>query len=218
MDFELAAFAGSARVAAPEEFARRCETLRLFLEEYNASVNLTRITSFTEFNIKHAADSLLLTLAFPELVERELKIADIGCGAGFPSLILAMAFPHWQITAIDSIGKKVKFVQLAAELLKLDNLSAIQGRAVELNRKAEFQHRFDLVTARAVAPSPKIFRETDKFTVRQGQWTFYKTPGQAAEELPELEKIRNMKWEVTPEFTLPGDDGTRVFVKGALKK
>ena len=217
MDFDFAGFAGKAGVAEPEAFAEKCEELRCFLEEVNKEVNLTRITGKTDFEQKHAADSLLLPLAFPELVTCNLKIADIGCGAGFPSLILALAFPHWQITAIDSIGKKVNFVRQAAEKLNLTNLTAIQGRAVELNRKAEFQKKFDIVTARAVAPSPKIYRETDKFPASKGKWIFYKTPGQAAEELPELGKIKNICWEVSPEITLPGDAGTRVFVKGVRK-
>ena len=218
MLFDFAAFAQKAKVAEPEVFVHKCEELRCFLEEVNQEVNLTRITGKTDFELKHAADSLLLPIIFPELVGRNLKIADIGCGAGFPSLILALAFPHWQITAIDSIGKKINFVKLAAETLQLTNLTAIQGRAVELNRKAEFQHKFDIVTARAVAPSPKIYRETDKFTKRSGKWIFYKTPGQAAEELPELQKSKLIRWEVSPEIALPGDAGTRLFVTGQRLK
>lgn len=217
MLFDFAGFAEKANVAAPECFVEKCEFLRCFLEEVNKEINLTRITGKTDFELKHAADSLLLPIVFPELTTRNLKIADIGCGAGFPSLILALAFPHWQISAIDSIGKKVNFVRQAAEKLELTNLNAIQGRAVELNRKAEFQSKFDIVTARAVAPSPKLYRETDKFPVKTGAWIFYKTPGQAAEELPELQKMKNILWEVSPEYPLPGDAGTRLFVKGIRK-
>ena len=218
MIFELAGFAAAAKVSEPEKFAGRCEILRNLLEKVNQEVNLTRITGKADFDLKHAADSLLLPIVFPELTEKKLHIADIGCGAGFPSLILALAFPHWQITAIDSIGKKVNFVRQAAEVLQLTNLTAIQGRAVELNRKAEFQRKFDIVTARAVAPSQKIFRETDKFTKPDGMWLFYKTPGQAAEEFPELQKIKNIHWELSAETALPDEAGTRVFVKGLRKK
>ena len=88
---------------------------------------------------------------------------------------------------------------------------------MELNRKAEFQQRFDIVTARAVAPSPKLYRETDKFPVKNGAWIFYKTPGQAAEELPELQKMKNICWEISQELPLPGDAGVRLFVKGIRK-
>ena len=214
MSFDLADFAAGAGVDGVEQFAARCELLRQFLEKANESVNLTRITGFDEFNIKHAADSLMITRAFPELIEQELTIADIGCGAGFPSLILALAFPHWRITAIDSIGKKVNFVREAAEMLKLNNLTAVHGRSIELNRQSQFQKKFRVVTARAVAPSPKIFRETEKFPVSGGRWIFYKTPAQAAEELPELNRIKNMEWRLSDMLKLPGDTGERVFVRG----
>ena len=217
MDFDLEKFAGSCGVKSPALFAEKCRILHNYLCECNQHVNLTRLTSEEDFYFKHVADSLSIAGVFPEFADEPLKIADIGCGAGFPSLILALAFPHWQITAIDSIGKKINFVRQAAEKLNLTNLNAIQGRAVELNRKAEFQKKFDLVTARAVAPSPKLFRETDKFPVKNGAWIFYKTPGQAAEELPELQKMNNIHWEVSSEISLPGDAGTRLFVKGIRK-
>ena len=214
MSFDLAVFAAGSGVADAELFAERCEFLRQLLEKANESVNLTRITGFDDFNIKHAADSLMIARAFPELTGQELTVADIGCGAGFPSLILALAFPHWQITAIDSIGKKVNFVREAAEKLALNNLTAVHGRSVELNRQSRFQKKFQVVTARAVAPSPKIFRETEKFPVSGGRWIFYKTPAQAAEELPELNRIKNTGWKLSGVFALPGDAGERVFVQG----
>jgi hypothetical protein len=82
MDFNLTEFAGKAGVSAPEEFVCRCDKLREYLEKYNESVNLTRITGENEFNIKHVADSLLLPMVFPELRGKALRVADIGCGAG----------------------------------------------------------------------------------------------------------------------------------------
>ena len=86
MFFELAGFAASAQVADAEIFAEKCEALRILLEKVNQEVNLTRITGKEDFELKHAADSLLLTVAFPELAAKKVHIADIGCGAGFPSL------------------------------------------------------------------------------------------------------------------------------------
>ena len=218
MLFDFAGFAEKANVAAPECFVEKCEFLRCFLEEVNKEINLTRITGKTDFELKHAADSLLLPIVFPELTTRNLKIADIGCGAGFPSLILALAFPHWQISAIDSIGKKIKFVQDAATLLGLKNISTIHGRSVELNCKKEFQNRFDIVTARAVAPTPKIYKEANKFIRRNGRYIFYKTPLQAAEEEAELKKTNSVSWHNSAVYTLPGDAGERLFTVGTTKK
>ena len=214
MSFSLAGFAADCHVTDPQKFADRCEKLRLLLEEVNREVNLTRITEFEEFNLKHAADSLSIARAFPEIASQPFKIADLGCGAGFPSLILALAFPSLHITAIDSTGKKIAFVRRAIEFLNLENVDAVNGRAIELNRKVEFQNTFDIVTARAVAPVAKLYRESDRFLKRGGRWIFYKTPQQAEEEESDLRKINAVRWELTGEFELPGNCGRRIFVTG----
>ena len=214
MSFDLVEYADRSGVTNPEKFAQKCETLRLFLIEANRNVNLTRITEKEDFEIKHVADSLSILQFFPEIAQFDFRIADIGCGAGFPSLILALACPNLKITSIDSTGKKIAFVAQAAQHLGLKNLQAIQGRALELNRKKDFQGKFDIITARAVAPSPKIYRETDRFVNDDGRYIFYKTPTQAAEEMPELLKIKQRFWHTTDEFTLPNDSGLRLFVVG----
>lgn len=212
--FDFAAYAGECGVAEPLKFRNNCEVLRLFLEEYNQHVNLTRLTSPEDFYFKHAVDSLSIARIFPELTAAKLSVADIGCGAGFPSLILAMAFPQLQITAIDSIGKKITFVKAAAEKLGLTNLTAIHGRSIEMNCKKEYQNRFDIVTARAVAPSPKIYHEAKCFIKKDGRFIFYKTPQQAAEEAPLLANIKGISWSNTYSFELPGNAGERLFTVG----
>ncbi len=215
-DFDLSAYAAVCHVKESGEFSGKCRILQAFLEEYNANVNLTRLTSAADFCFKHVCDSLSIAMYFPEIAERPLKIADIGCGAGFPSLILAAAFPQLEITAIDSIGKKITFVKLAAEKLKLNNLTAVHGRSNELNHRIEFQEKFDIVTARAVAPSPKIYRESCKFIKPDGRFIFYKTPQQAAEEKELLAKIKEAKWENSTTFSLPGNAGERLFTVGKI--
>ena len=92
MNFSLAEYASCCGVPDPEGFAEKCRRLRELLVEANEKVNLTRITDEQDFAVKHAADSLALAACFPEFTEREARIADLGCGAGFPSLILAAAF------------------------------------------------------------------------------------------------------------------------------
>ena len=214
MDFDLEGFAGSCGVKFPAVFSEKCRILHDYLCECNQHVNLTRLTSEEDFYFKHVADSLSIAGVFPEFADEPLKIADIGCGAGFPSLILAAAFEQLEITAIDSIGKKINFVRDAAKLLNLENLHAVHGRSVELNCKEEFRNRFDVVTARAVAPSPKIFKEANRFINRNGRFIFYKTPVQAEEEKEELAKIKNIHWHNSAVFTLPGNAGERLFTTG----
>lgn len=219
MNFSLSDYAAKCGVVSPENFAKKCAVLREYLIEVNQTTNLTRITEENDFNIKHVADSLGLPLSFPELTKESLRIADLGCGAGFPSLILALAFPHWHITSIDSTGKKINFVRSAAEKLGLSNLTAVHGRVNELNRKKEFQFKFDIVTARAVATAPSLARDASNFPAKNGSFILYKTPGQAEEDMPVLLKdFKNFKWQTTDTYQLPGDAGTRLFVIGKRLK
>ncbi len=215
MSFDLLKYAKECNVERAEEFVVECAKLREFLVEANKITNLTRITEEEDFAIKHVADSLSIARCFPKLATERLLIADIGCGAGFPSLVLAMAFPNLSICAIDSTGKKIKFVASAAEHLGLKNLRAVQGRSTELNHKAEFKHKFDIVTARAVAESPTIYLDAKDFINRRGRFIFYKTPEQIANELPILkrvDKFSKLEWHQTEPFELPNNSGTRQFL------
>ena len=212
-DLSLSGFAEECHVADPERFARLCGRFFELLTAANARFNLTRITSREDFEVKHVADSLAAARFFPELAHESLRVADIGCGAGFPSVVLAAAFPDLAVTAIDSTQKKIAFVTEAARDLGLANLHAVAGRAVELARRPEFSGRFDVVTARAVATAEKLCREGRGMLASGGRFILYKTPGQA-EELAELPRDRGIRWEKTPEFALPGAAGTRLFFVG----
>ncbi len=197
---------------ADPAFRAACELLHRELVEANSRVNLTRILERRDFYVKHVADSLLLVQTFPRLREKPLRVADIGCGAGFPSLVLALACPNWQLTAIDSTGKKTAFVQRMKELLRLDNLTVVTGRSRELDRRSEFRHAFDLVTARAVAAAPVIVADSRNFPRPGGGYILYKTPEQAAADLIELRKHAAGNWRVTPVLELPEGAGARQFL------
>jgi 16S rRNA (guanine527-N7)-methyltransferase len=196
-------------------FAEKCVKFYDILIETNKTFNLTRITEPEEFASKHVYDSLAIFKYFPELINGQQRIADIGCGAGFPSLILAMAFPSLQLTPIDSIGKKAAFVERTAAELGLTNVKVVRGRSCELNCKQEFSHRFDIVTARAVAPAPIIYGDALNFPKRKGRFILYKTPDQAAEDVPALElfcRKHPAVWKTTEVFELPGNAGKRLFL------
>jgi 16S rRNA (guanine527-N7)-methyltransferase len=203
-------------VGDPEGFVRRCDRLREIIVETNRTMNLTRIVEPDEFAVKHVADSLSIAREFPFLTTEYAKIADIGCGAGFPSLVLALAFSNLRLTAIDSTGKKVAFVQRAAEELGLRNIEVVHGRSGELNHRAEYRHRFDVVTARAVAAAPIIYLDACDFIKRKtGKFIFYKTPRQVEEDLPALEiacRKLPVEWRTTDVFELPENAGLRLFL------
>ena len=216
MAFKLASYAASCGVADPAGFAARCDALRDIIVATNQTMNLTRITEPEEFAIKHVADSLSIAREFPELTTEYVKIADIGCGAGFPSLVLAMAFPNLRLTPIDSTGKKAAFVERAAAELGLKNVRVIHGRSSELNHRPEIKHQFDVVTARAVAAAPVIYLDACDFVKRKtGRFILYKTPQQAEEDLPALEiacRKFPATWHTTGVFELPEGAGQRLFL------
>ncbi|MCF6176531.1 MAG: 16S rRNA (guanine(527)-N(7))-methyltransferase RsmG [Victivallaceae bacterium] len=216
--FELKQLAVNCGVNAPERFVETCDKLESLLSETNSHTNLTRICGHDDFLNKHVADSLLIAKYFPALTHEKTAIADIGCGAGFPSLILAAAYPNLQITAIDSNQKKCAFVTTAAEKLALHNLRVVAGRARELNRQPQWQGKFAIITARAVAEAATIFRETKNMLANDGKFIFYKTPQQVIGDLPQLEKFSkkyNFTWKTTEIYTLPGGDGQRQFIFSA---
>ncbi len=123
------------------------EILFNLLIEWNSKMNLTAITEPKEVIIKHFLDSVL-----PEkLLSENASIIDIGCGAGFPSLPLKIIRPDLKFTLVDSVQKKLLFVQEVANKLELKDINIIHSRAEDLASKREFREKFDVCIARAVA-------------------------------------------------------------------
>jgi 16S rRNA (guanine527-N7)-methyltransferase len=120
--------------------------------EVNKSMNLTAITEESAVILKHYADSVSISRDIPE----GARLIDVGCGAGFPSLPLAIFRPDISITALDSTAKRIDYVRATAEKLGLDNLTAVAARAEEHSRRLELRESFDIATARAVAAMPVL--------------------------------------------------------------
>ena len=119
-----------------------------FLLSENEKYNLTAIRSFDQAIQKHIYDSITISPYIPENAE----VVDIGSGAGFPTLPLAIARPDLKITAVDSTAKKVGFIRKAADLLELTNVDGVCGRAEELSAPGEtLREMFDCCVARSVA-------------------------------------------------------------------
>ena len=95
------------------------------LVETNKVMNLTAITELEEVISKHFMDSLLLAKAYPDVIEQKWKVLDLGTGAGFPGIPLKIAFPNLQITLMDSLNKRVKFLQSVIDELKLCDIEAV---------------------------------------------------------------------------------------------
>jgi len=127
------------------------------LVEWNKVMNLTAITEKSEVIIKHFVDSLSICL-FDELdfankVNRQniVRVLDVGTGAGFPGIPLKIVFPSLKVTLLDSLNKRVNFLNTVIDELGLDNIEAIHGRAEDYAKKSEYREQFDLVVSRAVS-------------------------------------------------------------------
>ena len=117
----------------------------------NEHVNLTRITEEDEVYLKHFYDSLTPLLLVPEVVTEGAKVCDVGAGAGFPSLPIKILRPDLRLTIVDSLGKRLKFLQELLDKLEISGVELVHGRAEDVGQNPAYREQFDLVTARAVA-------------------------------------------------------------------
>jgi 16S rRNA (guanine527-N7)-methyltransferase len=159
MDGLAALVDGAAALGAPldTEQVRRFACYRDLLLDWNTRVNLTAITDPTDVATKHFLDSLTCLLAPVSAPAGQAPhLLDVGAGAGFPGLPLAIARPGWRVTLLEATGKKVRFLEAAIAELGLTNARAITGRAEELAHHADHRGRYDVVTARAVAALPTL--------------------------------------------------------------
>jgi 16S rRNA (guanine527-N7)-methyltransferase len=151
------------------------EKLYELVLEGNSNQNLTRITNVDDFWEKHLWDSLRGVLAFWD--QDKIKLVDIGTGAGFPGLAIAIAKPSWQVTLIDSKQKKVAFVDETIQTLQLSNAIAQLGRGEDINQLPTHRKKYDLAVVRAVG-KPDIcanyalpfLKKSGTAVLYRGQW------------------------------------------------
>ena len=138
--------------------------------EVNKSMNLTAITDEKAIILKHYADSLTVSKYIPE----NARVIDVGCGAGFPCLPLAIFRDDLYITALDATAKRIKYVQDTANKLELDNITAISARAEDIAKLPEYRESFDVATARAVAALPVLSELCLPFVKKGGKFVAMK--------------------------------------------
>ena len=148
-----AIFSKNPEIDAPtdEQIAKLYRLTEIMLE-VNEHMNLTAITDCSQIILKHYVDSLSVSKYIPQ----NARIIDIGCGAGFPSIPLAICRPDIRIVALDSTAKRINYVQNTANALGLANLSAIAARAEDKANDPLYRESFDVAVARAVADLPVL--------------------------------------------------------------
>ncbi|MCM3627626.1 16S rRNA (guanine(527)-N(7))-methyltransferase RsmG [Paenibacillus glycanilyticus] len=182
------------------------------LVEWNERMNLTGITERDAVFEKHFYDSVSLSF-FVDMKEVG-SIADIGSGAGFPSIPLKICFPHLKVVIVDSLNKRIQFLNHLAQELGLDHVSCVHGRAEDIARLPEYRDSFDLVTARAVARLNVLNEFCLPFTRKRGTFAAMKG-SQSVEEVKEAGvSLRELKGKVRAEqaFKLPFEQSERYIV------
>ncbi len=130
------------------------EELSDMLLDWNQRMNLTSITAPNDIVVKHFLDSLTLTTVVPQF--DGLRLIDVGTGAGFPGLALAIAFPALEVTMLDSTAKKLRFIDVVGRELQLNNVRTMHARAEDAGRDKGHRASYDIVVARAVARLPVL--------------------------------------------------------------
>ena len=157
-----------------EEQIEKFDKYYEMLIETNKVMNLTSITEYDEVIIKHFIDSLLVVNIFD--INQSKKMIDVGTGAGFPGIPIKIMFPHLQITLLDSLNKRINFLQEVSKQVGIDNIEFIHGRAEDFGKLEEYREKYDIATARAVAGLPILMEFCVPFVKVGGYFVCLKGP------------------------------------------
>ncbi|GAA0608370.1 16S rRNA (guanine(527)-N(7))-methyltransferase RsmG [Virgibacillus siamensis] len=191
-----------------EQFNRYFETLT----ERNEKINLTALKSREDVYLKHFFDSI--TAAFHHDFTNASHICDVGAGAGFPSIPLKICFPHLRVTIVDSLKKRINFLNQLAVQLDLENVAFYHDRAETFGKSVKFRESFDVVTARAVARMSVLSELCLPLTKKGGVFIAMKG-AQAETELENADEaieILGGKMNAFHTFTLPMEESERSII------
>ena len=203
-------YAKSMNMTIDEDKIKKFYLYMQLLIEWNEKINLTAITEPKEVIIKHFIDSLSI---WGEIKDNS-KIIDVGTGAGFPGVPLKIAFPHLEACLLDSLKKRVNFLEETFALLKLENITAIHGRAEEFAKNKAYREQYDLCVSRAVSNLATLSEYCLPYVKVGGNFISYKS-GTVQEELQQAEKavkILGGKIQDVVYFNLPDSEIQRSLV------
>lgn len=183
------------------------------LVEWNKVMNLTGITDYDEVYEKHFVDSLAIAKVID--LSKVNRIIDIGTGAGFPGIPLKIAFPHLEVVLLDSLQKRIHFLDEVACKLGLQKVITLHGRAEDYARGSEYRESFDLCVSRAVANLAVLSEYCVPYVSVGGYFISYKS-GNVDEEIKQAEtsiRVLGGRMEEVVKFKLPLSEIERSFVK-----
>ena len=183
-----------------------------YLAEKNKVMNLTGITEFQEVLVKHFLDSLACVKAVD--IKKVKRMMDVGTGAGFPGVPLKIAFPHLEACLLDSLKKRVNFLEETFDLLKLTDITAVHGRAEEYAKNKAYRESFDLCVSRAVSNLATLSEYCLPYVKVGGSFISYKsgTVQEEAEQAEKAVKILGGKIRDVVYFSLPDSEIQRSLV------
>lgn len=182
------------------------------LVDWNERMNLTGITERDQVYMKHFYDSLSVSFFIP--MKDVGTVADIGSGAGFPSIPLRIAFPHLRVTIIDSLNKRIQFLNHLVSVLGLSEVQCVHSRAEDAARQKEHRDHYDLVTARAVARLAVLNEFCLPFTAVGGRFVAMKGSEVEEETKEAVFSLNELKGKLihTHRFKLPIEESTRHLI------
>lgn len=215
MDYQLDSFKKGLedlKISLSEEQMDQFIKYYELLIEKNKVMNLTTITDFNEVVEKHFLDSLSLVKVMD--MSKVQTVLDMGTGAGFPGIPIKIAFPHVNITLVDSVNKKIEFIRESADKIGLHNIETKHGRVEDLGHDEKYREQYDLVVSRAVASLPSLVEYCLPFAKVGGAFLSYKS-GKVDEELDSAKKaIQVLGGNLVKDerFQIPGTEMERAFL------
>ncbi|HHZ02418.1 MAG TPA: 16S rRNA (guanine(527)-N(7))-methyltransferase RsmG [Tissierellia bacterium] len=195
-----------------EEIEKKLLLYKDLLKEWNKKINITSIEDDEEIYLKHFIDSLLL------LKDRNFneskKIIDIGTGGGFPGLPLKIVNNNYEVTLLDSLRKRIDFLEEVVKSLNLENVELLHGRAEDYGQQNEYREKFDICVSRAVAPLNILSEYCIPFVKVEGFFAAYKSSDISREIAISDNAIKKLgaKIKEIKEINLPGSDILRKIV------
>lgn len=201
-------------ITITEEQEQKLNQYYDLLIDWNNKINLTSIVEYEEVIWKHFLDSAFFISCDKVDLKEKKTVLDLGTGAGFPGMVLAILCPDYEFVLADSLNKRIEFLKVVINRLQIHNVSVIHGRAEELGRNENFRNQFDYVVSRAVAELPVLLEYCIPFVKKGGYFVSYKSR-RLDEEIENAENALNMlytKYEKKYKYELEYDHSERYLV------